>query len=195
MGTRLLLALAAAGAPWSFAWADPLCARFGQPAYTATRVTQIAAAPPGVSQVFVSGQMLRIEAPGPREGRMVTLLTPDLQALFLTTADPPVAIRMPVVRPVALPAEERREREERASGRIALITEMRGASGRWHEIGRVLCRGDGVLLEARQIIAREGGPAMMETRQSEIRLGAPDPALFRLPAGFGLIEPPPRPAR
>jgi len=195
MRAQLVLALAIASSPWGSSWADPLCARFGQPEYTATRVTQTAAAPPLASLVFLSGPRLRIEAPGPREGRMVTLLTPDLQALFLTTADPPVAIRMPVARPAPLPAEERREREERAPGRFTLITEMRGASGQWHEIGRVVCRRDGVLLEARQIIPREGGPAMMETRQSEIRMGTQHPALFRLPAGFRLIDPPPRPAR
>jgi len=195
MRARILLALAIASPSWTPASADPLCARFGQPAYTATRVTQSALVPPAVSQVFVSGRLLRIEAPGPREGRMVTLLTPDLQALFFTTADPPIAMRMPAARPVALPAEERREREERGPGRIALITEMRGASGQWHEIGRVVCRRDGVLLEARQMMVREGAPAIIETRQSEIRIGTIDPALFRLPAGFRLIEPPPRPPR
>lgn len=195
MRMRLLLALIATSSTGGPAWADPLCARFGQAAYTATRIIQTAAAPPGVSQVSLSGRFLRIEAPGPREGRMVTLLTPDFQALFFTTADPPVAIRIPAARPALLPAEERREREERAPGRITLITEMRGASGQWHETGRVVCRRDGVLLEARQIIAREGGMVAMEMRQTEIRLGAPDPSLFRLPAGFRLIEPPPRPAR
>jgi len=195
MHAIILLAFAIIGIPWGFTAADPLCARFGQPAYTATRVTQTASAPPMVSQVFVSGPRLRIEVPAPREGRMVTLFTPDLQALFLNTANPPKAMRLDVAQPVALPAEERREREERASGRITLITEMRGASGQWHEIGRVVCRRDGVLLEARQILAREAGPALIETRQSEIRLGAQDPALFRLPAGFRLIEPPPRPQR
>jgi len=195
MRARIFLALVAASIPWVSAAADALCARFGQAAYTATRVTQTASTPPLVSQVFASGPRLRIEAPGPRQARMVTLLTPDLQALFLSTADPPVAMRIPVPLAVAMPAGERREREERTSGRITLFTEMRGASGQWHEIGRVLCRRDGVLLEARQIVAHESGPALVETRQSQIRLGTPDPALFRLPAGFRLIEPPPRPQR
>ena len=40
-----------------------------------------------------------------------------------------------------------------------------------------------------------GQPTRTETRHADIRVGPQDPALFRLPEGFRLIEPPPRPGR
>ena len=171
------------------ALADPRCGRFGQPAYSATRVTAMADSAAS-SQAFIAGAQIRLEAAGPDRGRMVTLLTPQLSALFLTTADPPVAMRIPAARPPEIPPEAWRQREEPGSGRITLITEIRGEAGQWHEVERVLCRRDGVLLEARQMVLREGRAVISQTRQSDIRLGAQDAALFRLPEGFRLVEPP-----
>lgn len=175
------------------AWADSRCARFGTPAYSATRLVAAPDMAPMSSQAFIAGAQMRIEAEGPRQGRMVTLMTPQLRALFLTTADPPVAIRMPETPLPPVPNGARRQREEPAAGRITLITEIRGETGAWHEVARVLCRRDGVLLEARQMVLRDGRPVITETRQSNIRLGAQDAALFRLPDGFRLVDPPPRP--
>lgn len=183
----LLLAILLPGT----ALADPRCARFGQPGYTATRTTTLGQAAPAVAQVVVAGPMLRVESAGPANGRLVTLITPELQAMFATTASPAVAIRLP--RPAAPPPTEQRERTEPLPGRTWLVTEWRGASGQWHEVARSLCRRDGVLLEARQLQPGPQGLAMLETRHSAIRTMTPDPALFRLPAGFRLIEAPPAP--
>ena len=173
--------------------ADPRCAAFGQPAYTAQRAIAEGAAPPVVAQVTFQGPRLRIEAAGPAGDRLVTLVTPELHAMFLARANPPLAMRMPSPSPPDIPGEGRRLREERSPGRVTLITELRGASGRWHEIERSICRRDGVLLEARQWHPREGGGVVITTRQTEIRLTRTDPALFRLPAGFRLVDAPPPP--
>lgn len=173
--------------------ADPRCARFGQSAYSATRSTVTGNAAPVITRVHLAGPRLRIEAPGPGESRLVTLITPELHAMFATAADPAMALRLPRHAPSAIPPEDRRQREERAATGITLITELRGASGHWHEVERNLCRRDGVLLEARQWRPGEGGGTLIQTRQSDIRLAPADPTLFRLPAGFGLIDPPPSP--
>lgn len=171
--------------------ADPRCARFGQPSYSATRSTGTGTAAPVLTRVFLAGPQLRIVAPGPGEARLITLITPELHAMFLTAADPPVAMRLPRPALPAIAPEDRRQREERTPGGIALITELRGASGHWHEVERSLCRRDGVLLEAWNWKPGEGGGTHTHTRQTEIRLAPVDAALFRLPAGFRLIEPPP----
>lgn len=171
------------------AMADPRCARFGQPSYTATRVTSWGSAPPVTAQVFQSGPKLRLETPAPGEARLVTLMTPGLNAVFTTNAAPPVALRMP---PAPTPTA-RRERQEVQRAGILLIQEMQGESGRWHEVARHLCRRDGVLLEARQLQPGPDGPMILETRQSGIRMIAADPALFQVPAGFRLIEAPAQP--
>jgi hypothetical protein len=168
------------------ALADPRCARFGQPGYTATRVTSWGQAPPVTAQLFAAGPSLRLEIAAPGDARLVTLLTPDLHAIFKTDATPPVALRMP--RPPA-PAGQR-ERIEQRPPHTLLIQEVQGESGQWHEVARSLCRRDGVLLEARQLQHGPQGPIILETRQSGIRMISADPALFRLPAGFRLIEAP-----
>lgn len=168
------------------AWADPRCARFGQPGYTATRVTSWGQAPPVTAQIFQAGPKLRLETPAPGDARLVTLMTPGLNAVFATNASPPVALRMP---PPPAPTA-RRERQEAQRNGILLIQEVQGESGQWHEVARALCRRDGVLLEARQLQPGPQGPIILETRQSGIRIATPDPALFRLPAGFRLIEAP-----
>lgn len=171
------------------AMADPRCARFGQPSYTATRVTSWGATPPVTAQVFQAGPKLRLETPAPGEARLVTLLTPGLHAVFVTNASPPVALRMP--QPPALPSP--RERQEAQRGGILVIQELSGEGGQWHEVARHLCRRDGVLLEARQLQPGPDGPMILETRQSGIRMIRADPALFQLPAGFRLIEAPAMP--
>lgn len=186
-GATFLLALLLPGT----ALADPRCARFGQPAYSATRTTTLDQGAPVVSQVFAAGPALRIESAGPGGGRLVKLFTPELHAVFLSNAAPPVAIRMPM--PPALPAGEQRVREEPQPGRMRLITERRGLSGQWHEVARVLCRRDGVLLEAWQAQPGPAGFTVLETRHSEIRTIRADPLLFRLPPAFRLIEAPPAP--
>ncbi|MBX9753050.1 MAG: hypothetical protein K5Q68_25910 [Roseococcus sp.] len=184
--TLIGLALLAAGP----AWADPRCAHLGQAAYSATRLTSTDGAPATASRVMLHGPRQRLEAPGPGEGRLVTLITPELQAIFLTTAQPAVALRMPT--PPPLPeATERRQREERGRAGITLITELRGASGQWHMVERSLCRRDGVLLEAWQWQPGPRGARIIETRQSDIRTLRPDATLFRLPDGFRLMDPPP----
>jgi hypothetical protein len=190
---RPLLGLALLLSP-GIALADPRCARFGQPAYTATRVTSWAEAPPMTARVFQAGPSLRLEAPAPGDApgdapgnaKLVTLMTPELHAFFKTNATPPVAIRMPRLPAPAPP----RERLEPTRAGTLLIQEVQGASGQWHEVARVLCRRDGVLLEARQLQPGPNGPILVETRQSGIRMISADPALFRLPAGFRLIEAP-----
>ena len=184
------LILVALGLPGA-AMADPRCARFGQPSYSAMRATVVETAPPVTTRVFLSGPSLRLETPAPRDGRMVTLITPGLSAIFLTTASPPVAMRMPAPLSTAMPAVTRRERDIPSRAGITLITEWRTADGQWLEVARSLCRRDGVLLEARHLQPREGGAVIVETRQSDIRVAALDGALFRLPDGFLLMEPPP----
>lgn len=171
------------------AWADPRCARWGQPSYTATRVTSWGAAPPVTAQMFQAGPRLRLETPAPGEARLVTLMTPGLNAVFATNAVPPVALRMPP--PPASPPGRERQEAQRAG--ILLIQEMQGEGGQWHEVARHLCRRDGVLLEARQLQPGPEGPVVVETRQSGIRMIAADPALFQVPAGFRLIEAPAAP--
>lgn len=171
------------------AWADPRCARFGQPSYTATRITSWGSAPPVTAQMFQSGPKLRLETPAPGDARLVTLMTPGLHAVFATNATPPVALRMP---PPPAPTA-RRERQEVLRAGVLLIQEMQGESGQWHEVARHLCRRDGVLLEARQLQPGPTGPMILETRQSGIRMISADPALFQVPAGFRLIEAPAQP--
>jgi hypothetical protein len=171
--------------------ADPRCAHFGQPAYSATRSISTGQGAPVVTRITLAGPQLRIEAPGPGGTRLVTLVTPDIHAIFVQGAEPAMAMRLPRPAPPAIAAEDRRLREERTPAGIALITELRGASGHWHEVERNLCRRDGVLLEARLWKPGEGGGTHIHTRQTEIRLTRADPALFRLPAGARLIEPPP----
>lgn len=188
LGCVILLALAAQPAS-----ADPRCARLGQPAYSATRLTSTDGAPATATRVTLDGPRQRIESATPGEGRFVTLITPDLQAIFLTTAQPAVALRMALPPPPTPQAGEHRQREERGRSGITFITELRGASGQWHTVERNLCRRDGVLLEAWQWHPVPHGARVVETRQSDIRLARPDPALFRLPAGFGLVDAPPRP--
>jgi hypothetical protein len=173
--------------------ADPRCATLGQPAYAATRATTTGAASPVVMQATLAGPRLRLEAPGPGEGRIITLITPELRVLFATTANPATALRLPQPAPAAIPPEDSRQREEASPAGITFITEWRGASGQWHEVERTLCRRDGVLLEARQWRPGEGDGMLVQTRQTNIRLIRPDPALFRLPAGFRLVDPPPSP--
>jgi hypothetical protein len=183
----LAAALLAAAPLWpSLALADPRCARFGQPGYTATRVTSWGQAPPVTAQLFQAGSSLRLEVAAPGNARLVTLLTPELHAVFRTDATPPVALRMPPTPALA----GQRERQESTRAGILLIQELQGESGQWHEVARTLCRRDGILLEARQLQPGPQGPVILETRQSGIRLIATDPALFRLPAGFNLIEAP-----
>ena len=171
--------------------ADPRCARLGQPSYSALRTISEGQGPPVIARVTMAGPRLRIEAPGPGEARLVTLVTPELHAMFLTSAQPQFAMRIPSRAPPPLPEAERRLREERSPGHVTFVTEWRGASGQWHEVERSLCRPDGALLEARQWLPREGGAITLVTRQTEIRTIRPDPALFMLPAGFRLIEAPP----
>ena len=171
--------------------ADPRCASLGQPAYSATRSISTGNAAPVVTRVTLAGPQLRIEAPGPGGARLITLLTPELHVIFVESSAPAVAMRLPRPAPRAIAAEDRRLREEPTPAGIALITELRGASGEWHEVERNLCRRDGVLLEARLWKPGEGGGIHIHTRQTEIRLTRADPALFRLPAGARLIEPPP----
>lgn len=190
---RLSLAIAMGLGMPGIAWADPRCARFGLPHYTATRTTTLGAAAPITARVFLAGASLRVESPGPRDGHLVTLMTPDLQAVFASNASSPVAMRMPAPPPTPRPSADHREREEALPGRTLLIQEVRGGNGQWHEVSRVLCRRDGVLLEARQLQAGPAGPVILETRQAEIRMITPDPALFRLPAGFRLVDAPPPP--
>ncbi|MBS7791136.1 hypothetical protein KTR66_14125 [Roseococcus sp. SDR] len=173
----------------ALAMADPRCARFGQPSYTATRVTSWGNAPPATAQVFQAGPNLRLETPAPGEARLVTLMTPGLNAVFTTNATPPVALRMPP--PPAPPPGRERQEAQRAG--ILLIQEVQGVSGQWHEVARHLCRRDGVLLEARQLQQSPEGLITLETRQSGIRMISADPALFQVPAGFRLIEAPAQP--
>lgn len=173
------------------AWADPRCAALGQPAYTAQRAIAEGSAPPVIAQVTMHGPRLRIEAAGPAGDRVITLVSPELHAVFLARANPPLALRLPPPTPPALPREDRRIREERSPGRVTFVTELRGASGAWHEVERTLCRRDGVLLEARQWHPHEAGGVIITTRQTAIRLAPVDPVLFQLPAGFRLMEPPP----
>lgn len=191
-GCVFLLASWAMIAP-NLALADPRCARFGEAGYSATRTTTLGQAAPMVAQVFLAGAALRVDAAGPGGGRLVTLITPELHAMFVTTANPAVAVRLVIPRATPMPPTEQRERAEPQPGRTLLITELRGASGQWHEVARTLCRRDGVLLEARQFQPGPEGPVILETRHTEIRTTPPDPALFRLPAGFRLIEAPPAP--
>ena len=174
------------------ALADPRCNRYGAAEYSATRVTTTATVPSITSRVFIVDGRVRSEAPGPNQGLLVTLTTPSLATFFSTTAEPRVAIRLPPPRRHEISAESRRLREERAPGRVTVITEIRDNSGLWREVERATCRPDGVLLEARQAAIVEGRPAVTEIRQTEIRLGPQNPALFRLPDGFRLIDPPPR---
>lgn len=175
------------------ALADPRCASLGQPAYSAIRLISTNGTPAIASRVTLDGARQRIEAGGAGEGPVVTLITPELQAVFLATAEPRIALRLALPAPPPSAAGERRQREERGRAGTTFITELRGASGQWHVVERNLCRRDGVLLEAWQWWPEPGGGRVVETRQSEIRLIRPDPALFRLPAGFGLVDPPPRP--
>lgn len=173
------------------AWADPRCARLGEPAYAATRLTSKDGAPATATRVTLAGPRQRIESPAPGEGRLVTLITPELQAIFLTNAQPAVALRMVQPPPPTPEPGTLRQREERSRAGITFVTELRGASGQWHPVERSLCRRDGVLLESWQWKPEPQGARIIETRQSNIRLARPDPALFRLPAGFSLTDPPP----
>ncbi len=175
------------------AWADPRCARLGQPAYSATRLISTDGAPATATRVILDGARQRIEASAPGEGRLVTLITPELHAIFLTTAEPPVALRLAPPAPPRPEPGTHRLREERSRAGTTFIVELRGASGQWHAVERNLCRRDGVLLEAWQWWPEAQGARVVETRQSNIRLTRPDPALFRLPHGFRLVEPPPSP--
>lgn len=175
------------------AFADPRCGRYGMAEYSALRVTTTPAGRSITSRVFIGGGHIRSEAPGPHQGQMVTLTTPTLNTFFATAAEPRIAIRLPPPRRPDIPAESRRIREERGPGRNTLITELRDDDGRWREVERAVCRPDGVMLEARQAALLDGRPAVTAIRQTEIRLGPQDPALFRLPDGFRLVEaPPPR---
>lgn len=169
--------------------ADPRCAHLGQPAYTALRTVSENDTPPLLARVTVAGPRLRIEVPVPGGARLVTLVSPELHAVFLTTASPPTAMRLPHPSPPRIPSEDRRLREEHGPDRVTLITELRGASGQWHEVERTLCRRDGILMESRQWRPDR----QVVTRHSEIRTLTPDPSLFRLPAGFRLLEAPPAP--
>ncbi|UPY36155.1 hypothetical protein [Sediminicoccus sp. KRV36] len=183
------MALATGIAP---ARADPRCARLGQPAYSAMRLTSAGGAPATAARVTLDGPRQRIEARGPGEGRLVTLITPEFHAVFLTSAQPAVALRLAPPPATAAPApQDRREREERSRGQVTFIIELRGVSGQWHAVERNTCRRDGVLLEAWQWQPSPAGGLVLETRQSDIRLARPDPALFQLPAGFRLAEAPP----
>lgn len=172
--------------------ADPRCNRYGVAEYSATRITTTAPGPSITSRVFIADGQIRSEAPGPNQGLLVTLTTPSLNTFFATAAEPRVAIRLPPPRRPDVPPESRRLREERAPARVTLITEIRDDAGLWREVERATCRADGVLLEARQAALVDGRPAFTEIRQTNIRLGRQDPALFRLPEGFRLIDPPPR---
>lgn len=176
------------------ALADPRCAQFGQPSYSATRITSGQGQPPP-TQMFFSDGRVRIEAPPPpgSPGRMVTILGPEGRLMFNTAAQPPVALRLaPPPRP-DIPRDALRVREERGRDGVTLITEVRDEANQWRETERALCRADGVLLSARQIIPQDGRMVVLETRQTDIRLGPQDPALFRAPPGFQLREPPPPP--
>lgn len=177
------------------AHADPRCARYGRPSYSAIRVIELPGAPPVRLRAFIAEGGVRTEGPGPHGGSMVTLNTTGLSAMFASTAEPRVAMRLPPPprRPELAP-DAVRQRELREGGRISLLTEVRDDDGQWREVEAVICRPDGVLLEARQPAPRLPPPQMQVMRQSEIRLGPQDPALFRLPEGFRLIDPPPPPA-
>lgn len=185
----LLLGALSAGAPPALA--DPLCARVGSAAYTATRTVT----PPGgralTQRVAVDGDRVRIEATRPDGGTTVTLLTRDLRALFDPLSPQRTALRLAPPAPPQIPPEAQRVREERAGGAVVLINEVVDDGGVWREISRHRCRADGVLLESRQVSPQ----GVVEIRQSDIRPGRPDPSAFELPPGFRLIDPPPMPAQ
>lgn len=193
MALRALPALLLLAAP---AAADPLCARLGAASYSATRVTTPAGAPPTTARVFVAGPLVRIEAPPPgppgQPGRMVTITGPEGRILFGTEARPPVALRLPHPPAPAIPPDARRVREERGAEGVTLVTELRDVGNTWREVERATCAPDGVLLASRHVVPGEGGrPVVVEARQSDIRRGPQDPALFRPPEGFQLREAPP----
>lgn len=176
--------------------ADPRCAAFGRPDYSASRITR---GPSGetVARVFTSGPLLRIEgpAPPPNTGRQVTIFTPEGQFVFSPQAPDRVVVRFPPPPRQAPTPDAQRVREEPQPEGVILITEFRDPQGTWLEMERALCRRDGVLLSTRRLIPLEGRLVPVETRQTDIRLGRQDPAMFRPPEGSRVIDPPPMPPR
>jgi hypothetical protein len=184
LGAGALAALCAAPAA-----ADPRCARLGSASYQATRVSSA-----GSAQVYVSGRSMRIEGSGPGGSQLVTLLTPSLNAIFSPTANPPVALRLASPRRPNIARGSIRTRQERSGGQTTLILEATNENGEWREVQRTVCRNDGVLLEVRDAAA-PGQSNMSEYRNTNIRVGPQNPALFRLPPGFRVVSPPPPPRR
>lgn len=183
----LALALATL-AGTSAAQADARCARFGSASYTATRMIE-----GRTTEVVVSGRSSRIVEAGPGGAQLITLVTPTLNVLFATNADPKVAVRLQRRPPPNIPREAVRQRQERSAGQVALITEIVDDDGTWREIERATCRTDGVLLGTRSLASVGGRPVFVEMQHTNIRVGPQPAALFRLPEGFRVVDPPPRP--
>jgi hypothetical protein len=177
----LALGLAAATMSAASAEADP-CHPLGQPSYTADRQITVG----GhifAAKVFVSGPMVREETNV--DGRTAVRVADAAGSGFAIDPQTNQARRIPA--PAVPPVDKatnRITREDGAGGTVVFKIEFQRNSV-WSEIGRTVCRRDGVMLMQDMPLPNEQGrPDRVVTRQSNIRLGPVDPALFQPPPGL-----------
>jgi hypothetical protein len=155
------------------------CRPLGQPSYTADRQITVGDQT-FAAKVFVSGPMVREETN--LGGRTAVRVTDASGSGFTIDAQVDQARR--IVAPELPPldaATNRISREDAPDGTVTFKVEFQ-RNGIWSEIGRSVCRHDGVMIMQDMPLPNEQGrPDRVVIRQSNIRLGPIDPTLFQPP--------------
>jgi hypothetical protein len=172
------LGLAAAAMWVASADANP-CRPLGQPSYTADRQITIGGHT-FAAKVFVSGAMVREETK--IDGRTAVRVADAAGSGFTIDPQSSQARRVPIPKlPPVDKTTNRISREDAADGTVVFKVEFQ-RNGVWSEIGRSVCRRDGVMLMQDMPLPNEQGhPDRIVIHQSNIRLGAVDPVLFQPP--------------
>jgi hypothetical protein len=159
--------------------ADP-CTTLGSPSYTADRRVSVGGrAIEG--KVFVSGSMMREETT--IDGRRLVRVTNTVGGGFIYYPDKREMMEVPT--PQVTPPEKGKNRVTRENGEggsVVLKIEFQ-RDGKWIEIGRTVCRPDGVLLSQDLPAPTENDISeRVKITQSNITIGPVDPNLFKRPS-------------
>jgi hypothetical protein len=158
--------------------ADP-CSPLGQPSYMADRQITVGDHT-FAAKIFVSGPMTREETN--LGGRTAVRVTDAAGSGFMIDPQADQARRVPAPQiPPLDTATNRISREDAPDGTVIFKIEFQ-RNGVWSEIGRTVCRRDGVMMMQDMPLPNEQGrPDRVVIRQSNIRLGPIDPTLFQPP--------------
>lgn len=184
--TTSSLRIGAAALAGTLAFSSPVlaneCLRVAPGAYSADRSVS---GPDGTQRVkiYVSGGKKREEGPG-QAGPEVKISSGPSSGIVVFNPEKKTGLRLP-----APPSQKRRDikvdSRDRGDGTVA-ITVTADVNGQPQQISSMICRKDGVLVEARHTIPDERGnpKGTLVIRDSNVAVGPQPASLFAVPNGI-----------